>query len=77
MSDNGKDANHTRHIDRRVNVFKICEKWKIHITDLCEGGLQLADIATENVGENDLNPRMKYIMARLENWYRTLVQEGW
>ena len=32
-----------------------------------EGGLQLADIATDNVGENYLNTRMKYIMVRLEN----------
>ena len=33
----------------------------------CEGGLQLADIATKNVGEPDLTPRTKYIMLRLEN----------
>ena len=32
----------------------------------CEEGLYLADIATKNVGEHDLNPRMKYIMVRLE-----------
>ena len=32
-----------------------------------EGGLQLADIATKNVGENYLNNRMKYIMVRIEN----------
>ena len=35
--------------------------------DWCEGGLQLSDIATKNVGENNLNPRIKYIMVRLEN----------
>ena len=34
---------------------------------VCEGGMQLADIATNNVGEHDLNPRMKYIMVRLDN----------
>ena len=32
-----------------------------------EGGMQLADIANKNVGENYLNPRMKYIMVRLDN----------
>ena len=32
--------------------------------DWCEGGLQLSEIATKNVGENSLNPRMKYIMVR-------------
>ena len=42
----------------------------------CEVGLQLADIATTNVGENYLNPRMKYIMVRLDNLNRTPVQEG-
>ena len=41
------------------------------------GGLQLAYIATKNVGEHDLTPRMKYIMVRLEKWYRTLVQKVW
>ena len=44
--------------------------------DGCEGSLKLADIATNNFGENDLNPRIKYIMTRLENLDRTLVQEG-
>ena len=39
----------------------------MHKIDQCEGGLQLADIATKNVGENDLNSRMKYTMVRLEN----------
>ena len=33
----------------------------------CEGGMQLADIAMMNVGDNDLNTRMKYIMVRLDN----------
>ena len=45
--------------------------------DWCEGGIQLADISTKDVGEPDLNPRMKYIMVRLDNWDITLVQEGW
>ena len=35
--------------------------------DWCEGGLQLEDIATNNVGENDLNTRMKYMMVSLDN----------
>ena len=49
----------------------------MHKIDWCEGGLQLADIGTKNVSEPDPTPRIKYIMVRLENWYRTLVQEGW
>ena len=35
--------------------------------DSCEGGLQLADIATKNVGENYLNTRMNYIMVIIDN----------
>ena len=41
--------------------------FKMHNIDWCEGGMQLADIATKNVGENDSNIRMKYIMVRIEN----------
>ena len=47
----------------------------MHNIDWCEGVLKFADITTKNVGENYLNPVMKYIMVRLDNWDRTLVQE--
>ena len=33
--------------------------------DSCEGGMKLAETATKNVDENDLNHRMKYITVRL------------
>ena len=39
----------------------------MHKIDWCEGGLQLAYIAANNVGEHDLTPRMKYIMVILDN----------
>ena len=68
MANNGKDTKHTRHIYRRVHFVRNCEKWKLHKIDWCEGGLKLSDIATNNVGENDLNTRMKYTMVRLDNW---------
>ena len=45
--------------------------------DWCEGGLKLADIGTKNVSEPDLTPRIEYIMVIVNNWDRTLVQEGW
>ena len=77
MDTNGKDTKHTRHIDRRINLVRNGENYKMNRIDWCEGGLQLSDIATKNVDENDINPRIKYIMARLDNWYGTLVQEGW
>ena len=48
----------------------------MHNIDWCEGGPKLSDIATNNVGETNLTPSMKYIMVRLDTWDRTLVQEG-
>ena len=77
MDNNSKDTKHTRHIYRRVQLVRNGKKWKIYKIDWCEGGLQLTDIVANNVGDNDLNPRIKYIMVRLDNWDRTLVQEGW
>ena len=67
MDKNGKDTKHTRHIDRRVHFSRNGEKIKRHKIEWCEGVLQLADIATRNIIENNLNPRMKYIMVRLDN----------
>ena len=49
----------------------------MHKIDWCEVGLKLAYIATKNISDNDLNKIMKYIMARLYNLDRTLVQEGY
>ena len=53
------------------------KKYNMHKIYWCEVGLQLADIGTKNLSEPDIIPRMKYIMVILENWDRTLVQEGW
>ena len=39
----------------------------MHKTDWCEEGLQLVDIATNNVGEPDLKPKMEYIMILIDN----------
>ena len=77
MDKNGRDTKHTRHIAIIMHFVRNGEKWKMHKIDWCEGGMQLADIGTKNISETDLTPRMKYIMVRLENWDRTLVQEGW
>ena len=38
----------------------------MHKIDWCERGVQLADIATNNVGYNGLNHRMKYTVARID-----------
>ena len=74
MAKNSKDTKHTSHISRQVNFVSNGENWKMYKIDWCEGGLQLADILTKNFVENGLNPRMKYILVRLDNWYRTLVK---
>ena len=75
MAKNGKDTKHKSQIPRRIHFVRNGEKCKMHNIDCCEGGLQLADITTKNVGDPDLTPRMKYIMLRLDNRYRTFVQE--
>ena len=67
MSKNGKDTKQKRNIARIINFVRNGEKCKMHNIDWCEGGLQLVDIATKNVGEHDITPRMKYIMVKLDN----------
>ena len=67
MAKNGKDSKHTRNIVRGMHFVRNGEKCKMHKTDWCDGGLQLADIGTKNVSETNLTPRIKYIMVRLEN----------
>ena len=62
ISKNFKDNKHTRHIARRMHFVRNGEKFKMNIIDWCERGLRLVDIVTKNVGENDLTPRMKYIL---------------
>ena len=77
MAKNGMDTKHIRKISRRVHFVRNVEMCKMHKIDWCEGGLQLSDISTKNADEHHLTASMKYIMVRLENWDRTLVQEGW
>ena len=76
MAKNGNNTKHIRHIERRMYLLRNGEKCKMYKIDWCEGGLQLADIATKNVGENYSTPRMKYIMVILDNSDRIIVQEG-
>ena len=67
MAKNGKDTKHIRHINRRVNFVRNGEKCKMHKIGWFEGGLKLEYIATENIGEIDLNPKMIYIVVRFDN----------
>ena len=66
MAKDGKDSKNTNNISIRVHFVGNGEKFKMHKIDQCEGGLQLADIETNNVGVKYLNPMMKYIMVRIE-----------
>ena len=50
-----------------MTLVRKSENYKMHKIDWCEGGLQSADINTNNVGEHYLTLRMKYNMVRLEN----------
>ena len=52
MAWNGKYTKHTRHIARIVHFLRNEEKCKMHNIDWCEGGLKLADISINTVGEN-------------------------
>ena len=65
MANNGKDTKHTIHIERIMHSVRNGENCKMYKIECCEGGLQLADIATKNIGEYDLTPRMKYIRVDL------------
>ena len=47
----------------------------MHKIEWCEGGLQLADIGTNNVREDVLNPRLGYAMVRLYNWHNTCIRD--
>ena len=67
MDKNGKGTKHTRHNARIMDFSRNGKKCQIHKIDWCEGVLQFADIVTKNVGDNDLTPRMKYIMVRIDN----------
>ena len=77
IANNDKDTKHNRHIAIRVKYVRNREKCKIHKIDWCEVGLQLVYIVTKNIGKNELNDIIKYIMVILDNLYITLVQEGW
>ena len=77
MAKNVKNLEYTRHIYIRVHFVRNGDKWKMHKIEWYEEVLQLAYIATKNVGKNDVNPRMKYIMVSLDNSWITIVQEGW
>ena len=75
MANNVNDTKHISHIARWIHLVRNGQKCKMHNIEWCEVGLQWSDIVTKNIGVRDLIPSMKYIILRLDNWERTLVQE--
>ena len=71
MSNNVKDAKHTIHISRRTHFLTNGDQLILHNTVLWEGCLQLADIVTKNVREDELIPILGYTLLRLNNWHKT------
>ena len=67
MAKNDKDTKYIKHIASIIHLVRNGERCNMRKIYWCEGGLQLADIATKDVSENDLTPRIKYIMVRLDN----------
>ena len=43
----------TQFFSRRLHIVRNGENCKMHKIDWCEGGLQLSDIVTKNVVDND------------------------
>ena len=49
MDKSDKDTKNTRHIPRKMRFIRNGEEWNMYKIVWCEGGLQLADIGTNNV----------------------------
>ena len=60
MANNAKDTKNFRNIAIRMHFVRNGEKCKMNKIYWCEGGLQLADIGTNNVSEPDLTPMKIY-----------------
>ena len=66
MSKNGRDSKQTRHIARRMHFVRQGEAQNLHRTTWIEGDLQLADIGTKSVRADELQPRLGYIMVKVD-----------
>ena len=67
MANNSKDIKHTRYIYRIIDSVRNGAELNCHKTVWCEGSLKLADIGTNNVREDKLNPKLGYDVVRLDN----------
>ena len=69
ISNIGKNTKHTRHIPIRMNFVRNGEEWNLHKTVWCEGGLQLEYNGTNNVREDEFNPRLGSTVVRFKYWH--------
>ena len=67
IDDTGLCNKYTRYISKRVHFVRNGGDFKMHKIEWCEGGLKLSDIATNNIGGNVFNPRIKYFVVSLDN----------
>ena len=65
MAKNGKDTKLTRNFSIILHFVRNGEYWNMHKKVWCEEDMQLSDIGTNNVKEDELNPRLGYSMVRL------------
>ena len=75
MAMNGKYTKHTRNISRIMHLVRNGEECNINKTVWCEGGMQLTDIRTRNIREDELDTRLVYDMLRLDNRQKTFTRE--
>ena len=68
VDNNGKYTKHIRHMAWRMHLARNGEDWNFHKTVWCEVSLQLSEIGTNNVKDDELNLRLGYTMVRLDNW---------
>ena len=77
MDKNSKDTKYTIHITRRMNLVRKIKNSKIcieqyNIKEFCKWQtLQLAEIGTKNVRDDELNPILEYTMVRLDSCQNT------
>ena len=66
MSKNGKEIKNTIHIAAIMHFVRNGEECNINKTSWCQGGLQLSDNETKNVGYDGFNSRLGYATVRPE-----------
>ena len=67
MAQNDKDTKHTRHIARRVHYVRNGQQEGAHNLTYIPADLNLADPGTKNLGCEELEPRMNYIMIKVDS----------